>query len=767
MTERIQRLAMHAFRGVPGEMVVDFGRGESIAVYGDNGTGKSTIADALEWYFTGEIELLCHEGRQHAVRHVGGERDDVTSVEVVTSGALGGKAVFPDERVLETLQATRRETFLLRGRTLADFINKTKTEKWKALVEILGLDAIESLREDLQRARNDLRREAKAAGEHELSCRRTLASEGEAVTHESVFASLRQICTMLTVDAPQSLDDVVDPAWITAAIGASATAGEPSARDSLFIELRSLAMPTIDASALQAWNALVSSQRARRLPRATLVREAKRLVEAGSIDGRCPLCGQKVDESKLALGIERALVEMMEASQELERVRDPIVELAEELAGAHADRRALEERARVESLEVPPLPPLPDQSLHDAVEGLTPVDARALSTWVAEIRKWDKAADKLAQKTTSARSSTRDTQLVMLAALCQQIRAWREAEKAAARAQRALTLADRVFEAYQARQKDDVTKLLKQISQRVADLYAALHPGEDLAAVGIEPWTAKGVELAIEFHGSRQRPPHGVLSESHLNSLAIALFLAMAETFNEQLGFLVLDDVINSFDVEHRGRLAELLADGFPAWQLIVLTHDQQFFEHLSRRAPSWRRLELTSWSYASGPRTTLYETAGILGAARERLESGDMQGAATKARRALEELLQEVCEALWAPLPFRRGQANDKREIGELFKGVRRALKERARALLDSIEPLLKHLEADVGATLNVEAHGSRGRAAASEVGSALTRISALDEQWSCPECRTRVWHRGTPDAARCRCGRSAFPPAAASGRP
>ena len=48
----------------------------------------------------------------------------------------------------EGFQAIRRETFLLRGRTLADFINKTKTEKWKALVEILGLDAIERLRED-------------------------------------------------------------------------------------------------------------------------------------------------------------------------------------------------------------------------------------------------------------------------------------------------------------------------------------------------------------------------------------------------------------------------------------------------------------------------------------------------------------------------------------------------------------------------------------------------------------------------------------------
>src|SRR4029453_767018 len=121
VTESLQRLGLHAFCGVPGEMVVDFGKGESIAVYGENGTGKSTIADALEWYFTGEIDLLSHEGRQHAVRYVGGESNGDTSVEVFTTGTLGGKAVLPDERNAETFQAVRRETFLLRGRTLATF----------------------------------------------------------------------------------------------------------------------------------------------------------------------------------------------------------------------------------------------------------------------------------------------------------------------------------------------------------------------------------------------------------------------------------------------------------------------------------------------------------------------------------------------------------------------------------------------------------------------------------------------------------------------
>jgi hypothetical protein len=149
-----------------------------------------------------------------------------------------------------------------------------------------------------------------------------------------------------------------------------------------------------------------------------------------------------------------------------------------------------------------------------------------------------------------------------------------------------------------------------------------------------------------------------------------------------------------------------------------------------------------------------------MLAAARERLQSGDVHGAATKGRRALEELLQEVCEALWAPLPFRRGQANDRREIGELFIGLRRTLKEHAKSQLQVAEPIFKHLEADVGAILNVAAHASRGRSGASEVKAALERIQTLDALWSCPECRTRVWHKGTPDAARCRCGKSAFPP-------
>ena len=254
MNEKVQRLVMHAFRGIPGEMTVDFGKGDSIVVYGDNGTGKSTIADALEWYFTGEIGFLSHEGRQHAVRYVGGENNGVTSVEVFTNGGLGGKVVLPDERNAEAFHAIRRETFLLRGRTLADFINKTKTEKWKALVDILGLDAIESLREDLQRARNDLRKKAKAAEEEARTYQRALASGSQDVSQDTVLASLQEICRMLGVDPPQSLDQVEDPSWLTAAVRASPSVSEASDRESFLAEIKALSAPAYDQRPVDSWN---------------------------------------------------------------------------------------------------------------------------------------------------------------------------------------------------------------------------------------------------------------------------------------------------------------------------------------------------------------------------------------------------------------------------------------------------------------------------------------------------------------------------------
>ena len=56
--ERLTKITMQAFRGVRDAYEIDLPQAQSLLMYGDNGTGKSSLADAIEWYFTGEILML-------------------------------------------------------------------------------------------------------------------------------------------------------------------------------------------------------------------------------------------------------------------------------------------------------------------------------------------------------------------------------------------------------------------------------------------------------------------------------------------------------------------------------------------------------------------------------------------------------------------------------------------------------------------------------------------------------------------------------------
>ncbi len=350
--------------------------------------------------------------------------DGVTSVEVDherrarREGYLSRRAETPN---VPTPSA--RETFLLRGRTLADFINKTKTEKWKALVEILGLDAIESLREDLQRARNELRKASKAAEEEVRTYRRALASGiGGSQPRHGSRQPPADLPDARRRPAAVSLDQVVDPSWLTAAVGASASVSEASDRESLLAEIKALSPPAFEQSALEAWNDLVSSDRARLLPRASLVREAKRLFEAGSIDqGRCPLCGQKVDHKSLApqnreraRGSDGGVSRLSSASA--------IRSLSRRMISTRRTRKRLSihERARASWISSCRRPPgFRSPRSQTASRHSRPSRSRRSTSWLSELRKWDRAAGALAEKASPAEPSTRDTQLVMLAALCQ------------------------------------------------------------------------------------------------------------------------------------------------------------------------------------------------------------------------------------------------------------------------------------------------------------------------------------------------------------
>ena len=302
MTERIHRLTMRSFRGVPGEMEVDFGSGQSIAVYGDNGTGKSTIADALEWFFTGGIELLSHEGRQHAIRNLGGRRKrrDVGRGRDLRRRSEE-RSSFPTSEGRRPSAIAGRETFLLRGRTLADFINKTKTEKWKALAELLGLEAIELLRQDLQRVRTDIKKQAKAAEEKIAASRRAISSGDAAVTR-----GRRARHPPADLSRPRGGRAGVPRAGRGSLLDRRRRRGErrpgrSEAGDAVLDRLGPSRSPSWTRARSWPGTRIVSSEGGKDRLLLTLFRDADALLSSSPSPQSCPLCGQAVSARRAGL----------------------------------------------------------------------------------------------------------------------------------------------------------------------------------------------------------------------------------------------------------------------------------------------------------------------------------------------------------------------------------------------------------------------------------------------------------------------------------
>jgi len=146
----------------------------------------------------------------------------------------------------------------------------------------------------------------------------------------------------------------------------------------------------------------------------------------------------------------------------------------------------------------------------------------------------------------------------------------------------------------------------------VADLanamYERLHPDEGIAksTLSIREAARASVILTTDFYGQSENPllHH---SESHLDTLGLCYFLALRRRAADQesaFKLLVLDDVIYSVDAIHRSRLTGILNDYFADHQIVLTTHDPVFFQRLREKLGGknieYRRF--VGWDIERGP---------------------------------------------------------------------------------------------------------------------------------------------------------------------
>jgi len=225
----------------------------------------------------------------------------------------------------------------------------------------------------------------------------------------------------------------------------------------------------------------------------------------------------------------------------------------------------------------------------------------------------------------------------------------------------------------------DVAAKFSTISDDVARYFGVLEVSAKTLAspvLRLIPDQDRAVTLEIEFLGETISPAYKFLSESQLNSFGLALFLASARHFNAGFRFLILDDIVNSFDGYKRPQVVELLKSEFHDFQLLILTHDEVWAERLFKAFPAWVRTKFTRFDPEIGP---------IIGdglSDLEKIEKDLLDDEPTRAGQLLGQLLerelQEVCEAFEGALPFNR---RNEYTLQPLVIGVRERLKDKLKS--------------------------------------------------------------------------------------
>jgi hypothetical protein len=187
--------------------------------------------------------------------------------------------------------------------------------------------------------------------------------------------------------------------------------------------------------------------------------------------------------------------------------------------------------------------------------------------------------------------------------------------------------------------------IIDTLRDRVNTLYRSVHP-DDAEAPSIRLELAEDAKeprlnLLVDFAPNREGvAPSGYLSDSQVHTLALSVRLAAIQLSNTSVPVVVLDDVVTSYDADHRKAIAAMLAHQFNDFQVLLVTHDERFFCYLQDHLPraSWSFKRITGLDADFGPRFHDHKVNEAM--IKERWDRGE--SAANEIRQAEEEWLLE-----------------------------------------------------------------------------------------------------------------------------
>lgn len=732
----IKRITVSGFRGILTPLELSFvkgGNNTSMALFGRNGFGKSSLTDAWEWLQTDRVDRLGREGAgPNAFPHR--EATSGTSYVEVEFTKLGlGKITFNTKKikmpfrdgVIDAFRQAAPYPCFLRYEDLTRFVYYTKAEQYDALAVLMGFTPQVEYQKVLRRVTRKLaeeRNKQHAVAEREKTKLAEIIGENPDAAKLLKYLQVQFVAASVAVpatatEATEALEGLKEA--IKNDPRATSLADHASLRKCIAGLKSGAAVETDLAAYAGEIETFKNAERdAVDLMLIGLYEKGKEVVDQRDLgeDALCPLCGN-VFEGSLADHIEGELATL----QSLKSAKDKLEASRKRQVTATTPFGKLSRALEAGSKDNPVASELLLKEIADACKALdtcfgelsellkvapegvtanTPTQLRTAADNIAGKAKAFDASQKALLEEIDAEieslkdDGARDKLVEAASRIAAAMNQWDEyvgASAGLAAIMKKRCDFEAITDSYITTSNVEIESKFNSISAEVEKYFGILEEhteGVGRPVLRLQTDQDRAVTLEIEFRGEPISPAYKYLSESQLNSFGLALFLAAARRFNAGFRFLLLDDIVNSFDAYKRPQLVKLLKTEFEDFQFLLLTHDEVWCEQLFANFPQWVRKRITRYDVTTGP--IMQDGLCDLEKVEKDLDDDLPSRAGQLLGPMLERELQELCEAFEVSVAYnRRNEYTLKPLLTRLIARVKEKLKatHRLSKALDDLE--------------------------------------------------------------------------------
>lgn len=799
---KIKKLTIAGFRGAKKKVWLDLeGDNKNIVLFGNNGDGKTTFSDALEWFFTDRIDYLSREGcgrEDYFNRYIDEDSDGIVEIEFSnpildcekTLRRQGGFS-FSNASVefSRYLRDSVKDSLILRHHIMREFIDKTKKEKLEWLEKIIGFGIVGEIRDTLLKTLNSLKADVELAalnGQLDERKRDLITVIGKDVFQDS---DILDCGVKLTKECDPGLS-ITNMRDFESAVETLKKRVASSVRGKQLLTLDGISKGISKLAEIK--KTLVESENITK--RHNELAKERDTVEASAIEklykaaieaiesesvvaGQCPLCKRPIDTNTLLKSLKLETEQLAEVLRNRREIIQSAKSLSEKVTSNKIELKTIMEldedikktifntKMEATTTSMGSLLTEYEKVLNKIQQYPQPVEVSPLSGLDNLEEEVEESQHKITQRKGQVSETEEEKKfyesVMKLSNLVSDYKRYKELILQITVFLKQIDSIEKIYESFEKMEREGIQKVLKAISSDVNDFFVFLHPDDYIDEVELIPTVERGVEFKIRRHGEDITPPLKILSEAHLNSLGICLFLASAKYFNKANGFLILDDVVTSFDTGHRRPLARLMGEKFVDAQFLLFTHDELWFDILKRDLPAgkWVFKELTKWTKDDG--LNIKESPITLKEhIRDNLDENDIKGAANKCRTLIEEILKERCQDLGVRgLEFRIGTENDRRDPSELINALTDYLKGNQSLRENQSKKVFDQLRASQLIT-NIGSHHQSLLSTSlvrGDIETALRDINEFEALFICTECGTAPAKKYSPQFSKlknCKCG-------------